>query len=426
MSEETEQAEEKRKPAEPSDGMAAATAAGVAAGPAGGLATFRSAYARARSLMERPRWGGLLVLGVIALALVAAFFLIPWRGLDSTATREQATADRLAALEASTAALEGELDSYARRLSALERAYEELAAGGAALSEMGPLSDRVAGLIAAMEDLSARVDALETRAPEAGGAGSPQPAGLSDLRARQSQIESALSALEAALKGRIDALEARLGNELVNRITAVEQAQASAPSRADIEGLGARMTLLETNEGIAALRRATRVLAVSALSQAVRSEAPYSAEIALVADYVGESPALVALKAYAEKGVASKAALEREFAEAARAARAAGAGGTPEGGEASFFARAWRAVMSLVTVRRTDAEAAGDLEAVLARAQSALARGDVAAAAREARAVGGPPRTALEPWLARAEEHIEAEKALRALQVAALSGFTQN
>jgi hypothetical protein len=423
MSDQNSPAGEKPSSPQEPQGVAAATAAGAAAGPAGGVAALRGAYSRARSFVERPRWRGLVVLGVIAVALVAAFFLVPWQVPQGGADARQETANRIAALEQDANTLKSDMESTARRLSALERAYEELAAEGAVSGDMESISERIAGLVTTLELLSTRVDALEMRESATGEGGRPQaPADTTELRARLSELESDLNALNAAVKGRLDGLEARIGNDFANRLASVEQAQASGPSKADIEGLAARMTLVESNEGVAAVRRATRALAVSALAQAVRSDAPFSAEIALVSDLVGEDPALAALKARAEEGVPSTATLQREFADASHAAIAA----RDEALGGGFFARAWRSITSLVTVRRTGGTSGNDLEAVLARVQSALSRQDVAAAVSEAQAVSGAPQKALAPWLDKAQAHIEAEKALRALQAAVLRDLAQN
>jgi hypothetical protein len=120
--------------------------------------------------------------------------------------------------------------------------------------------------------------------------------------------------------------------------------------------------------------------------------------------------------------VPSTATLQREFAGASRAALAA----RDEALGGGFFARAWRSITSLVTVRRTGGTSGSDLEAVLARVESALSRQDVTAAVNEAQAVSGAPRNALAPWLDKAQAHLEAEKALRALQAAVLRDLAQN
>jgi hypothetical protein len=425
MSEQEMQSVDKPAELQPPEGVAAATAAGAAAGPAGGIAALRGAYARARSFAERPHRGGLIALGVIAVALVTVFFLFPWRAPQGGDERQEAV-DRITALEESTATLQGDLDTTARRLSALERAYEALAAEGAGVGDAASLSARVAGLVTSLEELSARVDGLEARglAPEGEGtAQAPAPAGLADLRARVSELESELNALNAAVKGRLDAVEARIGNDFANRLSAVEQAQSSGPSKADIEGLAARITLLESNESAAAMRRATRALAVSALSQAVRSGAPFTAELALVGDFLGEDEALVTLKARAGEGIPSAVALQRAFADASRAALAAR--DKAEGRPTGFFAHLWRSITSLVTVRRTDG-AGDDLEPALARIDGALSRQDVAAALNEVKAITGAPQAALASWLAKAQEHVDAENALRALQASVLRDLAQN
>lgn len=419
---ETPPSQEQRKPQAASE--ESGSSATGAAGARGGIgALWRGAIARARSV-GKPR-GGLIVLVLIALALVAVLFLFPWQSPQEAAKFRQDAANRLAALEETTTSLKTDVDETSRRLGALERAYAELAAEGAGATDMESLNNRVAGLITTVEDLSTRMDALESGAPAPSAAGNAQPqptADIQNLRTQVTNLESKLDTLNTTLRSRIDVVEARIGADFTDRLSALEQAQSSGPTKADIEGIAARITLLESSEGAAAVRRATRALAVSTLSQAVRSDAPFTAEIALVSDLMADEPALSTLKVHADEGVPSTATLQREFAAASRAASAAGE--ETDGG--SFLARAWHSITGLVTVRRKDGTTGNNPDAVLARMETALTRQDVIAAVSEAQALSGAPRQALEPWLDKAREHVEAEKALRTLQATVLRDLAQN
>jgi hypothetical protein len=72
---------------------------------------------------------------------------------------------------------------------------------------------------------------------------------------------------------------------------------------------------------------------------------------------------------------------------------------------------------SLVKIRRVDEAATGDTpSAVLARAEAALDKGDLAAAVKEVGALQGAPRDALSGWLDQARARLGADDTLKRLE----------
>jgi hypothetical protein len=76
---------------------------------------------------------------------------------------------------------------------------------------------------------------------------------------------------------------------------------------------------------------------------------------------------------------------------------------------------------SLVKIRRIDETPAGEgTQAALARAQSALDKGDLAVAVKEVEMLQGKPREALSSWLAAARARLAAAETLTRLEGALL------
>ncbi len=399
------------------ESLSAAATSGAAAGPDGSVAAI-SGGNYFRGLFTKPRRRTLIVLVLVALGLLGVLLLYPWRSPPAEASFRQEVSDRLASLDARVKTLEqSDPKNLNARLGALERAYGELAAKLGAEQSQTDVS-------ASVNDLTQRIGALEAGASS----GTPNAAvpnaaasaaNLKPLSDRVQAAEDAVRALEAGLRGRVDALESRVGGEVLIRLGTVETSLTERANKADVDAVNARMTKLEQDGGTAAVRRATQALAVSALAEAMRTGAPYKAELSVVEDLsAGAGPSLAPLARHADRGVPTKATLVREFSAASQAALAA-----PRKESGGFFAWLWRSITSLVTVRNGDAK--NTPEAVIARMQAALAKEDLAAAIAEARALDGAPRAALQPWLKRAEMRVEADKALQTLQQTSLRELSQ-
>ena len=125
---------------------------------------------------------------------------------------------------------------------------------------------------------------------------------------------------------------------------------------------------------------------------------------------------MAALQPYAQTGVASRTALAAEFPAVAKAALA------DDVADDSFGQRLLGKIRGIVSLRRVGDDVEGDsAEAKLARAEAALHAGDLAKAVDLVKSM--PPQTAraTAAWLARAEAHLAAKRAVDQLAAHAVS-----
>lgn len=277
-----------------------------------------------------------------------------------------------------------------------------------------------------------------------------------------------LAAELAATRDRLQALEARLAvpphnspelapleNRLAQTETALRalQAQPQVPAKLveEVEGLGKAVTELKRTSADAAavLRLADRVekvetgfrdmqsrrtsaaallLAIGQLREAVAAALPYDTELralkALAGSNADMAAPLEALKTRAAAGIPTAPVLAARLA--AQAPIIIRAQVLPE--QQSWWRQTLDRVASLVTIEREDGNAAGTSPAaILARAQAALALGDLSAAAAEIEGLSGGPAEQAAPWLADSKARIAANKALSELtaQVVAAVGAGQ-
>jgi hypothetical protein len=170
-----------------------------------------------------------------------------------------------------------------------------------------------------------------------------------------------------------------------------------------------------------AAARASAVIGVAArLSAALESGLPFTTDLGLLAPLaqgdakLGE--VIAALQAQAASGVATRQALAAEFPAMAKAALA------DDLADDSFGERVLGKIRNLISLRRVGADVAGETtEARLARAEAAIEAGDVAKAAALVKSL--PPQTAkaTEKWLARAEGHLAARRAVDQLAAHAVT-----
>jgi hypothetical protein len=249
------------------------------------------------------------------------------------------------------------------------------------------------------------------------------------------QTEQALAELRrnlAALQGRLDAADTRLGaleNKEANappsaaaladlmtragageaRLTKLESGMARTADKDLQAALQARVTRLEADNRGTTLKRAAGTLALSNLARAAESSAPFKLELDALAGIEPDEPAIQSLQSYAPGGVPTLEMLRARFPDAARAALDAertGAAGD------NFFARIWASLLSLISVRRVgevEGNATGDR---LARAEAALGRGDLSRAVAEAQSVTGAGAAFLAPWLKDATARLAVDRAL--------------
>lgn len=402
---------------------------------------------------------------VIAAALVAAIVTIAglvtepiWRPYlaailpaGPTDAPDPALAQRLEALDAEAATL-------SQRLAALDGMIQQLDARGAgAGSDMADLGARLDTLAKDGAALRHDLDAVLAM-PEGAAPGIPEdlarlPDEMIELRRRLDEVASAAvaptpqpetTAALDALRQDIDAMKqsaAEAGGALDARLTRVEQ---------DLAGLGSLATRLDALEQAitAAESRATGnaalALAVNQLQSALASQRPFAIELAALSNVAADDPAAAAqvraatdaLADRAESGLPTLIELRARFpqlardvvaaarAESAAAAVANAAPGT--GGEAvatpGWLDSAMTKLSELVSVRPVGEDVEGDdASAHVARAEAALAKGDLAGAVAELDGLTGKAAEAAAAWLADARARLDAETAIATLQSLAVA-----
>jgi hypothetical protein len=163
------------------------------------------------------------------------------------------------------------------------------------------------------------------------------------------------------------------------------------------------------------------VFAIGRLRDAVLSTHPFRIELAalkaLSADDPGIAQALDRLSPRADSGVATADLLRQRFRPLAGAI--VNAGREPVSDD--WIDRSLARMLSAINIRRTDDLEGGDVEAIVARAEKALERGDVKQAAAELGALPDRAANVAKAWLADADAHLAASNALVDLQTRAFA-----
>jgi uroporphyrinogen-III synthase len=371
---------------------------------------------------------GAFLTGVVAAVLVVlgAVISLPfwpeeartmWRGqaapppaptpaIDLQAVRADAATVANAAVEAARKELNARLDDLEKRLRALSvAATERQSAPDPALAELRgkveALESRSAGAVPPPGSLPASPPAAPP-APSPGGDADKEIAGL----AREiATVRTALQTLDQAVAGQRDEASRQ-------REQAREQAKALS------DAIGARGAVEQKALGAA---RASAVSGIAArLTSALESGLPFAQDLGLLAPLIQGDATLGeianALQPYARSGVASRRVLAAEFPQVAKAALA------DDLADDSFGERLLGKVRGLISLRRVGDDVQGDTtEAKLARAEAALEAGDLAKAVGLVKSM--PPQTAkaTASWLARAEAHLAAKRALDQLSAHAVT-----
>jgi hypothetical protein len=156
----------------------------------------------------------------------------------------------------------------------------------------------------------------------------------------------------------------------------------------------------------------------ASLAEATQGSGSFDAELAALERLMPLSAEVRALKPFAEGGAPSRAALAAEFdAAAAKASLAARDPGETGG----FLARLRHALSSIVSIRQVGSTTGDAPDAVLARADAAVAEGDIAGALTLLR--GLPPKAAqaMAPWQSRALQRVAVDRQVAAIRSRALS-----
>lgn len=296
--------------------------------------------------------------------------------------------DRIVTLETTLSELERSPDTPPAETGAMVEAVR---------SELSAATEGLSARVAAFEP---RLTALETRLADL--PAGIDPAALDRLARRLDAIEGEMATIGAvaagleAVEGRLDAIEATLA-AADGRLAAVE-------ARARVDGLDTGLTL---------------GLAAGQLRDAIATGGSVEAPLAIIEQALSGAPALAdpiaTLRAAAEDGIPTLAALEHGFAAAADAARVAAR--RPADGD--WLDQTLGAIESIVTVRPAPGEVAGDDAAsVLARAEGRLGAGDLAGAVAALDALDDPAAAAMAGWRAQAQARLDAEAAAAALSAA--------
>ena len=346
---------------------------------------------------------GAFVIGLVTAVIVLAGAVISlpfwpeqarvlWRGqavippaptlaLDLQSVQAAANAVASAAVETARRELTGRLDDLEKRLRALSATAAEKPAG----------SDP------AVAELRGRVEALEGRPAAPPTTATPSPEAdkeMAVLRAEIVTLHTALQALDQSVTGQREQTKA-LGDALGARNAGEQKALVAA--------------------------RASAVIGVAArLSAALDAGLPFATDLTLLAPLAQGDAKLTevaaSLQPYAQAGVASRAALAASFPAVAKAALA------DDVADDSFGERLLGKVRGIVSLRRVGDDVPGDsTEARLARAEAALDAGDLTKAVDLVKSL--PPQTnkATQAWLALAEAHLAAKRAIDALAAHAIS-----
>jgi uroporphyrinogen-III synthase len=287
------------------------------------------------------------------------------------------------------------------RLDTLSAALEEVrgqadAAVGAAQTALeAARAEGAGGSSAALDDLSARLAALEERADE------QAVASAADGTASGEAAQAAKAVL-ADIDERLTVLEA----------VTEEQATGLSDLRSQV---GALQAELGSNEP----RAVGTVLAVGQLRDRVVTGRPYDEALEVVLG-LGPDPAmaddLAVLADHAVTGVPTLADLRRDYAEVSKLAARRTI--VPEGD--GWWTDTVSSLMSGVTVRRKDEVVAGGSLSALSAAEARLAENDLTGAIEALSSLEGDPAEVIADWLtdARALESVNA--ALASLNATAL------
>jgi uroporphyrinogen-III synthase len=287
-----------------------------------------------------------------------------------------------------------------------------------------PIID-TAALDAAKRELTARLDDIDKRVsavaaaaqadrPPAQSPAMPDPA-IAELRRKLEALESRPAATEAdtsALKSEIVAL--RAGMQSLDQVVAAQKAsveKAAAAANASTTG---------EQKALAAARGSAVIGIAARISAALTAGQPFATDLGLLTPLAQGDARLgeliAPLQPLADKGVASRASLAAAFPAMAKAALA------DDLADDSFWQRLLGKLRNLVSLRRVGPDVQGDsVEARLARAEAAIGAGDLAGAVELVKSL--PPQTsrATAGWLARAEAHLAAQRAVDQLAAQAVS-----
>jgi hypothetical protein len=256
-------------------------------------------------------------------------------------------------------------------------------------------------------------------------------AGRPDPSERLMRLEERLKASEergegpglAALAMRVAGLEQRLLERREPDTALLRRLDGLAQRIDGIERTMAALTDAHAEQAAAIKRDLSRITALARLRAAALRGAPYREALADVERQAVGLPesALAPLRARAAAGVPALAELRARFEgvapEILRASRIAAGG--------SWWEQTLARLTTLVTIRRVGEVPGEDAEAIIARAEARLGRGDLAAAVVEIDRLTGAAAEAARGWRAAAGERLAVERAIAELEGATIAGLAE-
>ncbi|QBY02394.1 hypothetical protein E2K80_17945 [Rhodophyticola sp. CCM32] len=335
------------------------------------MATLMANATPAQTVIERrgPGFFPLVLGGIVAVALG---YGAAYMGYLPTPDRSMLIEDLGAALEAQStdlSALNDRADGIEARLAALPETPE---------IDLSPLQGQLDGITARIDDMSARITTLEAR-PVLTGEGNLDDqaiaAAMADLRAANTAMADQITAAAAEAEARIAAAEAR------------------AEARAD------------------------SAMAQSALSQlriALAAGNPFAQPLA---DLAGATALEVPdrLSAIAETGAPTLEELQADFPAVARAALPVALRETAGDGTTN---RVGAFLRGQIGGRSLEPREGDDPDAVLSRAEAALATGDLTTALDELQNLPEAARDQMAIWITDTQTRLDATQALEGLATA--------
>lgn len=324
--------------------------------------------------------------GVIAAALVAGLVgaIAVGGGLYGLGYLSQS--DDGTALGELTAKVEANASATEAQAGDITQLNEKLTAAEAQAGSVGAITSRLDAIEAAASDASATIEAAKTEA-------AAQATRLDELAAAMPPADidmqiTQLSAMVKALNTAVDALAPKIG-DLATRVAELE-AKKDDPDAAE---------------------RATLSLALSNLTRAATRAEPFARELDVVETFLPDEAELAELKLVAAEGVPTETSLEARFPQMVKDVLDAERAASNDGVWQKFLSNAKK----LVTLRRTGEIAGDDTDAVLARMEERVKRGDLSAALAEAKGLQGAAAEAAGPWVKDATARVTTTDLLAAL-----------
>ena len=287
-------------------------------------------------------------------------------------------------------------------LHMLDRTPAHLAELESLVGTLEHRSDATQGMDVAQKDLAARVTALETASRDTQAALTGLRADLDKLAAQKSAPSAApdLAPLEArlgALEEKFAALDAKISG-FANKLNA-ENGQARASENRASESAVARAD----SEAIA-------ILAANLLRK-VEAGVPYETDLAALANRGLDKMKLAPLQPSAASGVATPAALAKQFSDLSPAVLAT----APQPNENGFLDHLVKGAERLVRVQKIGDTSGDDLASRVARIQAALDAGAVETAYQEWNALPDAAKAKSEALGTAAKARIDAIAAARSI-----------